>query len=97
MPIGPLWAIDLALAGGSIAVLLALLYVYGSSYRQLRSPFALGLVLFAALFIVENLASIFFYVSMADAGEGSNVALPILVLGVAELVAFTALFVVTWR
>lgn len=97
MPIGPLWAIDLALAGGSIAILLALLYVYGSSYRQLRSPFALGLVLFAALFIVENLASIFFYVSMADAGEGSNVALPILVLGVAELVAFTALFVVTWR
>jgi len=95
--IRPLWAIDLALAGASIALLIALLYVYANNYRQLRSPFALGLVLFAALFIIENAAAMFFYVDMNNAGEGANIALPMLALNAAELIGFAALFYVTWR
>jgi hypothetical protein len=95
--IGTLWAIDLALAGVSVAFLIGLVYVYANNYRQLRSPFSLGLVLFASLFIIENLAAMVFYINMSDANVGANVALPMLALSAAELVGFAALFYVTWR
>jgi len=51
--------IDLVLAAGSIAVLLGLLYIYVGNFRGLRSPLSAGLIVFAALFLVENLAAIY--------------------------------------
>ena len=90
------WMIDIGLAAASVAALLGLLSVYVTNYRQLRSPFSLGLVLFASLFLVENLAAVFFYVTMAET-EGANVAIPMLALNAAELVGFGALLYVSWR
>lgn len=88
--------IDVFLAAASIAVLSGLLYVYLTNYRRLRSPFSLGLILFAALFLLENLAAVFFYLSMSET-EGPNVAIPMLALNAAELVGFATLFYVSWR
>ena len=94
--LGMFWMIDIGLAAASVAALLGLLSVYVTNYRQLRSPFSLGLVLFASLFLVENLAAVFFYVTMAET-EGANVAIPMLALNAAELVGFGALLYVSWR
>lgn len=88
--------IDLVLAAASAGILLGLLYIYGQNFRSLRSPLSVGLILFAALFIAENLAAIYFYVLMSDS-YGAAVALPLLALNGVELVGFATLFYVSWR
>ncbi len=75
----------------------ALLYVYVRNHRHLQSAFTFGLVFFAVLLLVQSLGSMYFDWMMAQAGEGSGVALPMLALDAAELVGFAALFFVTWR
>ena len=89
--------IDLALAAGSIAVLLGLLYIYVGNFRGLRSPLSAGLIVFAALFLVENLAAIYFYLAMSTWTGSGNYAIPMLVLNGAELVGFATLLYVSWR
>ncbi|MGI0149039.1 MAG: hypothetical protein ACREDF_05860 [Thermoplasmata archaeon] len=93
--------IDLGLAAASIVVLVALLFLYGSNFRTLRSPLSLGLIIFAALFLVENLAAIYFYVSLNETltgtAFGASVAMPMLVLNTVELIGLTTLFYVSWR
>jgi hypothetical protein len=88
--------IDLALAAGSIALLIGLLYIYVGNYRGLRSPLSAGLIVFAALFLVENIAAMYFYVAMSGWAT-SAVAIPMLALNAAELVGFATLFYVSWR
>jgi len=101
MAIGTLWMIDLVLASASIIVLVVLLYLYRANFRSLRSPLSLGLILFAALFLLENLAAIYFYFawneSLSNTGYGASVAMPMLLLNAVELVAFSTLLLVSWR
>ncbi|TLZ41956.1 MAG: hypothetical protein E6K19_08485 [Methanobacteriota archaeon] len=97
MAIGTLWMIDLVLAAVSVGFLVALLYIYGTNFRSLRSPLSFGLIVFASLFIVENLAAIYFYVVLAETGFGGAVAMPMLALNAVELVGFATLFYISWR
>ncbi len=96
MALGTFWALNIAVAGVSAALLAALLYVYGRNARQIRSTFALGLVLFAALFLVQNLAGMWIYMSMNDAGMKADVAVPMLVLNVTETGALATLVAISW-
>ncbi|HKZ98999.1 MAG TPA: hypothetical protein VJ326_05365 [Thermoplasmata archaeon] len=97
MAFGPFWQLNVAVAAGSLALLLGLAYVYGRNLKDLRSPFTIGLFAFAGLFLAQSVLSILVYVSMADQNEGSNVAVPMLALNVAGLAGFAALFLATWR
>ncbi|MCI4371558.1 MAG: hypothetical protein L3J78_02815 [Thermoplasmata archaeon] len=97
MALGMLWMVDVVLALASVGVLVGLLYIYVGNYLVVRSPFSLGLIVFAALFLAENLAAMYFYVAMAGGGEGPSVAMPMLTLNAAELVGFATLFYVSWR
>lgn len=96
-----LWMIDLVLAVASAGVLVGLLYIYGSNFRSVRSPLSVGLIVFAALFLVGNVAAMLFYLSLNDrlsgTGFGADVAMPMLVLNVLELAGFATLFYVSWR
>ncbi len=96
MALGMFWALNIALAGVNAAILAALLYVYGRNARRIRSRFTLGLVLFAALFLAQNLAGMWIYMSMNNAGEAADVALPMLLLNATEMGGLAALAVVTW-
>ncbi len=89
--------LNMVVAAINAAVLVALLFVYAHNHKEIRSPFTLGLVFFAALLLVQNLGSIYFDYTMGLLGEGSRVAIPMLALDSAELVGFAALFFVTWR
>lgn len=63
--------INLALVG-------VLLYVYGTSYRKMRTGFTLGLMVFAAFFLVQNVITLYSYTSMMSyyaAGVDLHVAL----------------------
>ncbi len=88
---------SIAVAAASAVLLVALLFVYIRNHRQLRSPFTLGLVLFAALFLVQNVGSVYFYYLMNEWRQGPGIAIPMFVLDAAELIGFAALFYVTWR
>ena len=48
-----------ALANTVLIIILVLLY--SSSFRKIRSPFALGLILFAVFFLLQNIAIIIFW------------------------------------
>lgn len=47
-------AVDLALAGVNCVLAVVLAVVYWRNHRQLRSPFTLGLLLFATFLLVNN-------------------------------------------
>jgi len=52
-------AVDAGLSG-------ALLALYARSFTQLRAPFTIGLVVFAALFLLQNLLALYAYATMMD-------------------------------
>jgi len=43
------------------ALIIILVSLYASSFRKIRSPFALGLILFAVFFLLQNIAIIIFW------------------------------------
>ena len=91
------WIVNMVVSAISIVVLSGLLLVYAKSFRSIKSTFSVGLVVFAVLFLVQNIAAIALYVSMAAAGYGLPVAMPMLALNVAELGGFAVLFWITWQ
>ena len=97
MALGTFWALNIALAGVSAAILAVLVYVYGRNARHIRSKFTLGLLLFAALFLIQNLAGMWIYMSMNDALLGANVAVPMLVLNATETGALGTLVAISWE
>src|SRR3989449_681984 len=61
------WIANMVVSAISIVVLSGLLLVYSVNFRQIKSTFSVGLVLFAVLFLVQNIAAIALYLSMAAA------------------------------
>lgn len=96
MALGMFWALNILFAGISSALLAVLLFVYLRNARQIRSKFAIGLVVFAALFLVQNVAGMWVYMSMNDAKLGESVALPMLVLNAMETGALGTLVAISW-
>ena len=91
------WIVNMVVSAISIVVLSGLLLVYAKSFRSIKSTFSVGLVVFAVLFLVQNIAAIALYVSMAAAGYRLSVAMPMLALNVAELGGFAVLFWISWQ
>ncbi|HSB46897.1 MAG TPA: hypothetical protein VLD37_02700 [Candidatus Bilamarchaeum sp.] len=58
--------IDLATLASAlnVVILAALIYVYARNYLKLKSNFGLGLMLFASLLLLHNLAAVYFQVMM---------------------------------
>jgi hypothetical protein len=48
----------------NVLLLVALLWVYLNSFRKVRAQFTAGLVIFAALFLAQNLISLFSFLTM---------------------------------
>jgi dipeptide/tripeptide permease len=90
-------ALNILLAGISSSLLAVLLVIYGRNAAQIRSKFAIGLIVFAALFLVQNLAGMWIYMSMNDALLGANVAVPMLVLNATETGALGTLVAISWE
>jgi len=53
-----------ALSAVNVLLLLGLIWIYGNSFRKVRAQFTVGLVVFAALFLIQNLISLYSFVSM---------------------------------
>ncbi|TLZ50877.1 MAG: hypothetical protein E6K18_06305 [Methanobacteriota archaeon] len=91
------WVANMIVSAISVVVLSALLVVYAKNFRSIRSTFSVGLVLFAVLFLVQNIAAIALYLAMAAADYGLSVSLPMLALNIAELSGFAVLFRISWQ
>jgi hypothetical protein len=63
----------------NITLLLVMLSIYLSSYRRLKSPFTMGLIVFTALLILQNLLFIVFLLVTAGF-HGPGMGGPVLVL-----------------
>ena len=95
-----LWA-SAAVAFANIAMTLALLAIYLSTYSRIRSSFTLGLVLFGSFFVVLNLSILGFWLFLfQNAGTAPLVdqaAAYMLVVNIGEALALLNLLRVTWR
>ncbi len=94
--VGTFWLVNIIVGSISVALLVTLLILYGRNLREVRSPFAVGLVLFALLFLIENLVGIYSYFQLSAQRFGPDVALPMLYLNVAEAAAFGVLVAISW-
>jgi hypothetical protein len=81
-------------SAANVAVLTALIILYGRTYSSSRAPFTLGLIFFASLLVVQNAIGIYSYVTMAD--FFTEALLPyLLAINIAELAGLSVLLKVT--
>ena len=86
------------LAGVNIILLLGLGAVWVRNYRTFRTPLVLGLVAFAAVLLVQNLAALYFFFSMEMLYAGNPaIHTVVLVLRGLETLALLILAYVTWK
>ena len=69
--------VAMAIHAANILLLIGLLYIYGQNYRQLKSKLTLGLMLFAALLLVQSAMNLYFEMTMVmyDSPSAEQVAL----------------------
>ena len=80
----------------STALLILLLYVYFRNLRKIRSNFTLGLFIFALLFLVQNLASLYFYFTMIEYYV-PEVTLHVFIFTLLQTIGFAVLLKITWQ
>lgn len=84
------------LAGINVVLLLSILFVYYKSLVKLKSGFTLGLALFAALFLLQNAVSFYYFTTMmpyfVDAVETH-----VFILTILQTLAFLVLNWITWK
>ena len=97
MALGLLWAVNIAIAVATTALVGLMLYVYGRNWRAVRSRFAVGLVAFSAFVLAQVVGTIWLYFWMNEIPQYNQMAMPMLLLSSAQFLGFVALFAVTWE
>jgi len=80
----------------NICLLIALLYVYGRSYRRLKSKFTLGLLLFAFLLLLQNIFFLMFFL-LQSGFRGPGMGIPLLTINTTQFIALLILLKITWE
>jgi hypothetical protein len=86
--------IDIIIGIGNICLLLILLYMYVKSYREFKSKFTFGLLLFASLLFLQNVLFTGFLLSY-QGFRGPGMGTPIFFLNIIEFFALSILIYVT--
>ncbi|MBU0953351.1 MAG: hypothetical protein KKA90_02945 [Nanoarchaeota archaeon] len=93
---GGLAIIFTGLAGVNVLLALSILYVYLSSYMKAKAPFTLALIVFAGLFLFENILDLIFLLLDPDAFAGFLGTHNALV-NVVQLAGLAVLAKITWK
>jgi len=80
----------------NIFLLMALIYVYGRSYRSLKSKFALGLLVFAFLLLLQNLFFFLFFL-LQSGFRGPGMGTPLMIINTTQFIALLILLKITWE
>ena len=91
-----LMTICAALTIVSIIALLGLIYVYSRSLKAIKSKFTIGLLVFASLFLLQNIISLYYYFAMMEYYV-PKVENHMLILNVLQTLAFLILLKITWE
>lgn len=77
-------------------LLVSLIYIYASNYVRLKSKFAAGLMIFASMFLLQNLTAIYCQIMMIEyyGPEMSGVSLA---LNTLESFGLAALVYISWK
>ncbi len=87
---------SIAISWISIAMLVILVAVYVIYYKRFRSGFTIGLLLFAALLLIQNILQVYFYTTAMEAYP-SIVEQHVFVFGIVQLLAYAVILWVTLR
>ena len=80
----------------SIVILIILLSIYFNNLRKIKSKFTIGLLLFALLFLIEKLISIYFYITMMDF-YSPQVTPHVFTISIIQSIALLILLKITWE
>lgn len=81
------------LAAFNVLLLLALTYIWVTSYRRFRTAMTLGFLCFGIVLLVENLVAIYFFVGMVEFYTTTPAQQMVLLLRLLESIALLCL---TW-
>ena len=84
------------LTGASTLAILGLLYIYYKNLRNIKSKFTIGLFLFALLFFMQNIVSLYYYIAMMKY-YAPEVEIHVFILTLLQAIAFIVLLKITWE
>lgn len=97
MGIGPFWLTNIAISLVLASIAGIILYVYLSNFMRVKSRFSIGLITFISAVVVKNFLAAYAYFNFALWGLPAFVALPMLFVGVLELIGFITLLIITLK
>lgn len=80
----------------STLLLGALLHVYIKNLKQIRSKFTIGLFIFALLFLIQNIVSLYYFITMMDY-YSAEVEVHVFILTLLQATGFAVLLKITWE
>lgn len=80
----------------STLLLLGLLYVYYKNLKKIKSKFTFGLFIFALLFLIQNLVSLYYYLTMMDYYV-PEVEMHVFIFTLLQAIGFSILLKITWE
>lgn len=87
-----------AVSGGNLVLLGILTYVWLQNYREFRTPLVLGLLVFSAVFVVENLVAVYFFFAEGMLyGSEPHVQQAAMILRIFQFLALLSLVYVTLK
>ena len=84
------------MTGVSTLAILGLLYIYYKNLRNIKSKFTIGLFIFALLFLLQNLVSLYYHITMMKY-YAPEVEIHIFILTLLQTIAFIVLLKITWE
>ena len=80
----------------STIFLLGLLYVYFKNLKNAKSKFTIGLFIFALLFLIQNIVSLYYYITMIKY-YAPEVEVHVFILTLLQAIGFLILLIITWE
>ena len=91
-----LMSITTVLTAISILALGGLLHIYIKNLKKIKSNFTIGLFIFALLFLLQNLVSLYFYLTMMNY-YAPQVEVHVFIFTLLQTIAFLILLKITWE
>jgi len=84
------------LTGVSTILLLGLLFIYYKSLKKIKSNFTIGLFIFALLFLIQNIISLYYFITMMSY-YAPEVEKHVFILTLLQAIGFGILLKITWE
>lgn len=84
------------LTGLNVLLVSGLLIIYGRNLKKFKSMFTLGLFMFAGLFLLQNLMSFYFYLTMMPL-YAQGLEKHVFIFTLLQSIAFSIMTYITWK